>query len=132
MSNSNDPANLPECLFADADRCQFVKLIKRQSEVLYSMDEKLQTLVRESAELTSEATDRMADKICVEIKELRTALVQPATGVGKIDVKVVMPIIYTLCAVICALIVWFTGVRPFLPGLVTGVEQSMQPDVLHK
>jgi hypothetical protein len=116
----------PRCYFAENGGCQFIALVRRQSEVLDTMDTKFETLVRETSELTTEATDRMADKICAEIKELRTALVQPATGVGKVDVKIIMPIIYTLCGVICALIVWFTGVRPFLPGLVSGAEHALQ------
>lgn len=75
---------------------------------------------RLDAAILSNATlsDRIADKICGEIRELRTALVGPATSEGKISLKVVMPVIWTLCGTICALVVWFTGVRPFLPSVV--------------
>lgn len=72
---------------------------------------------------TMEVAEKVAEKICSELRALRTELVQPATAVGKIDLKVVMPVIYTLCGVITALIIWFTGVEPNLPEFF-GMKRS--------
>lgn len=66
--------------------------------------------------------EKVGDKIAGEMKEFRTTAMPAATGAGKLDAKVIMPVIYTLCAVITALIVWFTGVKPFIPGIVSAIE----------
>lgn len=53
-------------------------------------------------------------------KEIRDRLINPATATGRVDVKVIMPIIYVLCFMLGAIIIWFTGVEPNLPGRSTG------------
>lgn len=62
--------------------------------------------------------ERVGDKIVSEMKETRNSLVPSATNKRKLDIKVIMPIIYTLCGVIGSLIVWFTGVKPFIPSSI--------------
>lgn len=70
--------------------------------------------------------EKVGDKIATEMKEFRQTLIPSATNERKLDIKVVMPIIYTLCGVITALIVWFTGVKPFIPVLVSQMEQNVE------
>lgn len=63
-----------------------------------------------------EGFEKVGDKIVSEMKETRVSLVPSATNERKLDIKVIMPIIYTLCGVIGSLIIWFTGVKPFIPS----------------
>ena len=59
--------------------------------------------------------EKVGDKLVAEIKDMKNNLLPSATNERKVDIKVVMPIIYTLCGVIGSLIIWFTGVKPFIP-----------------
>lgn len=65
--------------------------------------------------------DKVSKVFVDEMSEWRKQIFPSAMGEKRLDASVVMPIIYTLCGVIAALIVWFTGVRPFIPGYGSGV-----------
>ena len=118
MAGVEAKQNVPQC---QVDHAQIISISDRHTELLEIIDRKCDLALQRAATVS----DRIADKICAEIKELRGALVAPATGVGKVDMKVIMPIVYTLCGVICSLIVWFTGVRPFMPGLTHVAESAL-------
>jgi hypothetical protein len=60
------------------------------------------------------------ESIAATNADIRDRLISPATAVGRVDVKVIMPIIYVLCGVIFCMIVWFTGVEPNLPHHAAG------------
>lgn len=61
--------------------------------------------------------EKVGDKLVAEIKDMKQNLIPSATNERKVDIKVIMPIIYTLCGVIGSLIIWFTGVKPFIPQI---------------
>ena len=67
--------------------------------------------------------EKVGDALGSEIRDFRLALLPAATSETKVSIKVVMVIIYTLCGVITALTVWFTGIEPNLPKHFTGVGQ---------
>jgi hypothetical protein len=46
--------------------------------------------------------------------DIKDKLIAPATAVGKVDLVVVMPVIRTLCFMLCSIVIWFTGVQPHL------------------
>ncbi len=52
--------------------------------------------------------------------DIRDKLISPATGNTRIEIKIIMPIIYTLCFMLVAVVVWFTGVEPNLPHRGSG------------
>lgn len=60
------------------------------------------------------------ESIAVSNNDIRDRLISPATSTGRIEVKVVTPIIYTLCFMLIAMVVWFTGVEPNLPNRGNG------------
>lgn len=55
------------------------------------------------------------EEIALSNREIRDKLITPATGTTRIETKVIMPIIYTLCFMLTAVIIWFTGIEPSLP-----------------
>lgn len=57
--------------------------------------------------------------------EIRDRLINPATRAGQVETKVIMPIIYTVCFMLVAIIVWFTGVEPNLPTRSSGFQQRI-------
>lgn len=63
-----------------------------------------------------EGFEKVGDKLVGEMREMRVNLLPSATNERKVDIKVIMPIVYTLCGVIGSLIIWFTGVKPFIPS----------------
>lgn len=65
------------------------------------------------------------DQIAASNSEIRDRLISPATSAGRVETKVIMPIIYALCFMLIAIVVWFTGVEPNLPGRGKGhAEQA--------
>ena len=50
----------------------------------------------------------------------------PATGSTRLELKVIMPIIYTLCFMLTAVVVWFTGVEPNLNHKGTGHQARVE------
>lgn len=69
--------------------------------------------------------EKVGDKLIAEIKDMKMNLLPSATNERKVDIKVMMPIIYTLCGVIGSLIIWFTGVKPFIPQAEKIVVESV-------
>lgn len=64
------------------------------------------------------------DQIAASNNDIRDRLINPATSTGRVEVKVITPIIYTLCFMLIAIVVWFTGVEPNLPGRGSGHQQG--------
>lgn len=55
-------------------------------------------------------------EIRVSNSDIRDKLLSSATGYGRIETKVIMPVIYALCFMLVAIVIWFTGVEPNLPN----------------
>lgn len=53
-------------------------------------------------------------------EDIRDKLLNSATGIGRVEIKVIMPIFYALCFMLVAIVVWFTGIEPSLPHRGTG------------
>ena len=49
-------------------------------------------------------------------EDIRDKLLNSATGIGRVEIKVIMPIFYALCFMLVAIVVWFTGIEPSLPN----------------
>lgn len=64
------------------------------------------------------------ERVANSNEDIRDRLISPATSAGRVEVKVIMPIIYVLCGVIFCMIVWFTGIEPELPHhVIAHMEQ---------
>lgn len=87
--------------------------MERMSEYLPHLA-KLDDIARSSSEIKSSNSD------------IKDKLVGPATAVGRIDVKVIMPIIYILCFMLGAIIAWFTGIQPWMFGVKTNSTHQVQ------
>lgn len=115
-SNMNDKCN-------HIEKEELISLLKEHKKDIVQEIDVYSQKVEENAKAMSTSIingfDRMSDKIVNELKEFRTALLPSATNEHKVETKVIMPIIYTLCGVITALIIWFTGVKPFIPIIQT-------------
>ena len=51
-------------------------------------------------------------------ERIEDKLIAPATAVGKVDLVIVMPVIKTLCFMLAAIVIWFTGVQPHLTDII--------------
>lgn len=117
-------------------KTELISLLKQhKDEIIQEIDiysQKTEATTKMMSTSIINGFDKVSDKIVNELKEFRGALLPAATNEKKVDTRVIMPIIYTLCGVITALIIWFTGVRPFIPQISMQTQYNSPQHDDHK
>lgn len=80
--------------------------------------------LEEQTETLQGVLEKGFEKVAKQIESMNKNLLDAATGKDHVQLKIIMPIIKTLCGVIVALIVWFTGIEPSLPSHFSKLDNA--------